>query len=210
MNDVQRYYGKFRGKVINSIDPENRGRIAVTVAGVTGQNTSTWALPAAPYAEPSQGLLVIPQPGASVWIEYEHGDPDYPIWTGGFWDQTEQLPQAASVITPGTRGFALEADGTRLTLAADRSEAGGIVLETEGKARVQVHRDKLVLDNAGAKVTLESSGLTLEHGSGSLTLKVGNNKITISQSGISLEVGPSKIELTSAQVSVNNGALTVT
>lgn len=209
MTDL-RYYGKFRGKVVHAIDPENRGRIAVLVPGVTGQNTSTWALPATPYAEPSHGLLAIPQPGASVWIEYEHGDPDYPIWTGCFWDDTEQLPRAASTITPGTRGLALEVDGTRLTLAADRSEAGGIVLETEGKARVQVHRDKLVLDNAGATVTLDSGGLTLEHTSGALTLKVGNNKITISQSGISLEVGSSKIELTSAQVNVNNGALTVT
>ena len=46
---------------------------------------SGWALPAVPYAGDGVGFFMIPPIGASVWIEFEHGDPDYPIWTGCFW-----------------------------------------------------------------------------------------------------------------------------
>jgi uncharacterized protein involved in type VI secretion and phage assembly len=201
------YHGKYRGTVINPIDPDRRGRIQVAVPDVTGASTSTWALPCVPNAEDGHGLLVVPQPGASVWVEYEYGDPDRPIWTGCFWDSGASLPTSAS-FTPGTRGLAIELDRTRLTLSADRGADGGITLATEGGAKVQIHRDALVLDNAGARITLDQSGLTLEH-TGTITLKVGNTTLTIATDGITLACGASKIAVTSAQVDVNSGALTV-
>ena len=35
------------------------------------------------------------QIGAGVWIEFEQGDPDYPIWTGGFWGSPPRCRRSA-------------------------------------------------------------------------------------------------------------------
>ena len=39
----RRYYGKYRGTVVNNIDPMMRGRLLVTVADVGGLTPSSWA-----------------------------------------------------------------------------------------------------------------------------------------------------------------------
>ena len=52
---------------------------------VLGDNTSSWALPCVPYAGDNVGLFLIPPSGTQVWVEFEQGDLDYPIWSGCFW-----------------------------------------------------------------------------------------------------------------------------
>ena len=79
-----RYYGKYRGTVFNNIDPEQRGRIMAIVPDVLGLIPSSWALPCAPIAGKQNGVYVVPKIGDGVWIEFEQGDPDYPIWVGVF------------------------------------------------------------------------------------------------------------------------------
>jgi hypothetical protein len=80
----QRFYGKYRGTVENNIDPMHMGRIVATVPTVTGSLPSTWAMPCTPFPAGTPSLSVPPL-GASVWIEFEAGDPNYPIWSGCFW-----------------------------------------------------------------------------------------------------------------------------
>jgi len=81
----QRFYGKYRGTVENNIDPMHIGRIIAIVPAVTGTLPSTWALPCAPFPAAGALPLTVPPIGSAVWIEFEAGDPDYPIWSGGFW-----------------------------------------------------------------------------------------------------------------------------
>jgi type VI secretion system secreted protein VgrG len=81
-----RYYGKYRGYVHDVSDPEGRGRIRAIVPRLLGETTPTgWALPAAPYAGPDQGLFTVPDLGAGVWMEFEEGDLSKPIWSGLWW-----------------------------------------------------------------------------------------------------------------------------
>jgi hypothetical protein len=88
------FYGKYRGVVHDNADPEHRGRIQAIVPRLLGPQTPTgWALPAAPYAGPDQGLFTVPDKGAAVWVEFEEGDLSSPIWSGGFWG----APQAGDV-----------------------------------------------------------------------------------------------------------------
>jgi hypothetical protein len=79
-----RYYGKYRATVINNLDPENRGRIQAMVPDVLGLTPSTWALPCLPVAGKGSSTFPVPELGAGVWMEFEQGNPDYPIWTGIF------------------------------------------------------------------------------------------------------------------------------
>jgi uncharacterized protein involved in type VI secretion and phage assembly len=92
---MTQFYGKYRGQVENNMDPMQLGRIQVLVPAV-GMTTS-WALPCTPYAVPQAGFLFLPPVGAPVWIEFEGGDPDYPIWSGCFWEKIEDMP---TVVRP--------------------------------------------------------------------------------------------------------------
>lgn len=85
------YFGKYRGTVTDNGDSTNRGRLKVHVPAVLG-DLEVWAMPCLPYAGNNVGVFMIPESGAGVWVEFEGGDPSYPIWTGGFWADSE-LPQ---------------------------------------------------------------------------------------------------------------------
>jgi hypothetical protein len=86
MNEKKRYYGKYRGMVLNNVDPMQIGRIQV-IRCRTSPNRPADELGDALRAggrDPDTGVRV-PPIGSGVWIEFEQGDPDYPIWVGCFW-----------------------------------------------------------------------------------------------------------------------------
>ena len=83
-----RLYGKYRGIVQSNEDPTGRGRLQVSVPAVLGSRP-VWAMPCVPYAGQGVGLFALPPVGAGVWVEFEAGDPSYPIWVGCFWAQGE-------------------------------------------------------------------------------------------------------------------------
>lgn len=117
-----RFYGKYRGKVLENIDPLFLGRISASVPAVSDMPTG-WALPCTPYAGLQVGLYLIPPIGANVWIEFEGGDPDYPIWTGCFWEEGEVPLEAPP---PGMSILKTEC----ITLILnDEPGAGGVTLE---------------------------------------------------------------------------------
>jgi uncharacterized protein involved in type VI secretion and phage assembly len=86
---AERYYGKYRGKVESNLDPLGLGRVQVSVPAVLGDATQAWAMPCVPYAGKGVGLFMVPPVGALAWVEFEAGDPDYPILAGCFWGQGE-------------------------------------------------------------------------------------------------------------------------
>src|SRR5215469_2686657 len=90
-----RYWGKYRGIVVENGDPDNLGRIQAKVPQLFGDLAIGWALPAFPYGGAAdQGLFAIPDKNAGVWIEFEGGDPSYPIWTGT-WYASSAIPENA-------------------------------------------------------------------------------------------------------------------
>lgn len=79
------YFGKYRAKVQNVKDPENRGRIRVLCPKVLGEAVSNWCEPCVPVAYNFGGDFAIPKVGETVWVEFEAGDVNKPIYTGGWW-----------------------------------------------------------------------------------------------------------------------------
>ena len=100
MREGPKYYGIYRGTVVNNIDPMQLGRIMVTVTDVGGLTPSTWATPCVPLAGKQMGTFMVPQIGAGVWVQFEAGDPDRPVWTGGWWGITAELPALALLGPP--------------------------------------------------------------------------------------------------------------
>lgn len=88
---AKRHWGKYRGVVLENQDLPPRGRLLVSVPGIVITN---WALPCLPVASIQSGTFMRPQIGSNVWIEFERGDPDKPIWTGCFWGEADLPPLA--------------------------------------------------------------------------------------------------------------------
>lgn len=109
---IKRFYGKFRGTVTENFDPEGKGRILCMVPDVLGGKPSTWATPCVPFTGLAQtGMFVLPQIGANVWVEFEHGDSRYPIWSGGFWANEEQAPVTSKLDAPELPGVVIQTAG---------------------------------------------------------------------------------------------------
>src|SRR5207302_6412680 len=88
MNDGG-WYGKYRGTVTNNVDDQHLGRVQVSCPTALQGGKLSWAMPCAPYAGAGVGLFMVPPVGANVWVEFENGDLDYPIWAGCFWGENE-------------------------------------------------------------------------------------------------------------------------
>jgi uncharacterized protein involved in type VI secretion and phage assembly len=150
------FYGKYRGIVTDNEDPNRLGRIRVHVQDVLGDLESGWALPALPYAGDGVGLYLIPPVDAFVWVEFEHGDPDYPIWTGCFWGGRDQLP--GSPVGPDVKVLKTES----ATITLDDAESS-ITIET-GNLKIVMDDQGIELSNGSQTVKLSSSSVTVNDG----------------------------------------------
>jgi Type VI secretion system/phage-baseplate injector OB domain len=111
------FYGKYRATVRINVDPLMTGRIMVEVPDISGNALSSWALPCLPAAGPNMGLFTIPPVGAGVWVEFERGDPDRPIWVGGWYSEAD-VPVLARTVPPATNGIVIsDTLGILITLA---------------------------------------------------------------------------------------------
>jgi uncharacterized protein involved in type VI secretion and phage assembly len=190
-----RFYGKHRGLVKEVGEGDMLGYIRATVPEIYGEDIdSPWAVAASPFAGKSHGLVLLPEVGDGVWIEFEAGDVSRPIWSG-FWWADDEIPDPGGVQT---RVLATTA-GHKLVLDDDGSE---VKLLHSGGAEMTMTDSDITLKVGQSEITMTDSGTT--------TLKVSSTtKIELSQSGITLEVGAKKIEITTAGVSINNGAINV-
>jgi hypothetical protein len=117
------FFGKYRGKVENNIDPMMLGKIQVSVPAVLGEGSLSWAMPCVPFAGNGVGFFMIPPVGANVWVEFEGGDIDYPIWSGCFWGvgETPAIPAVPQMKI-------IKMDTISLTLS-ELPGIGGVTLE---------------------------------------------------------------------------------
>jgi hypothetical protein len=136
MSDNGKFWGKYRGTVINNIDPEQRGRLMVSVPDVLTLVPSTWAEPCTPLAGPTgppMGVYLVPPIGAGVWVEFEQGDPDYPIWVGCRWGSAADIPTVAFAGLPVSPSIVLQTAGQNCIVISDvPGPAGGIMLRVGG------------------------------------------------------------------------------
>lgn len=87
-------YGKYRAIVVDIRDPEKRGRIRVMCPKVLGNFKSAWCEPCVPVAFDYGGDFALPKVNEFVWVEFEEGDINKPVYTGGLWC-TDKTPSNA-------------------------------------------------------------------------------------------------------------------
>jgi len=163
---MTKYYGKYRGTVLQNVDPEQLGRIQATVPDVSGLLPTSWAMPCVPVAGKQSGVYLVPQIGAGVWIEFEQGDPDYPIWTGGFWGIAAEVPALALAGNPASPSLVLQS-GLQNTLSISDlpGPTGGILLKATTGAMIMVNEIGITISNGqGATIVLAGPTVTINNG----------------------------------------------
>jgi len=154
-----RFYGKYRATVVNNIDPLGIGRIQALVPDVSAVLPSSWALPCVPITGQQSGVWVVPPVGAGVWVEFEQGDPDHPIWTGGFWGSRAEVPALAQAGVPASPSIVLQTLGQNTLAISDApGAAGGILLKARSGASITVNDQGIIIQNGrGASVVLSNN-----------------------------------------------------
>jgi uncharacterized protein involved in type VI secretion and phage assembly len=147
-----RFYGKYRGSVIE-IEENGRGRIKAKVPAVLKDTPTGWCDPCVPYAGDGVGIVFLPEVGSGVWIEFEGGDPSFPIWTGCYWRDGE-FPAAASA-----------------SKKLIQTKAGHQLLLDDEEQSIQL------TDSNENTITLDQDGITLVRGSGKLQVSDSETNI---------------------------------
>jgi Type VI secretion system/phage-baseplate injector OB domain len=169
-----RHFGKYRGKVASNQDPTKRGRLKVQVPAVL-DTLEVWAMPCVPYAGEGVGFFAMPPEQSGVWVEFEAGDPSYPIWSGCFWaDDEVPLGGEPDLKVWKTDGLTLSLDdqASEATLKNDSASitlsdsvetvassgkhtvsADGVVSEAGGKGKVEVTSSMVDVNSGGIQVS---------------------------------------------------------
>ncbi len=165
----EKYYGKYRGTVINNVDPMQMGRLLVDVPDVTGLIPSSWAMPVFPVTGKQMGMWSIPQIGTGVWVEFEQGDTDYPIWSGCWFGSAAEVPAIALQTQPPLSSFVVQTAVQHTFQLSDLpGPTGGILLKTPLGAFISIN---------------DTTGITLSDGKGGM-ITMFNGVIIINQGAL--------------------------
>ena len=170
MTAGQKFYGKYRATVLNNIDPMQIGRIQVIVPDVSNVIPTSWAMPCVPVAGIQMGMYTVPPIGSGVWVEFEQGDPDYPVWVGCFWGTAAEVPALARMVPPAVPGITFQTTlQNGVTINDVPGPTGGIMLKSATGATIIVNDTGIYIQNGkGAAITM--LGPTVNVNNGSLTV----------------------------------------
>jgi len=158
MTEPERYYGKYRGTVLNNEDPMREGRLTLQIPDVLGPAPSNWALPCLPVGGKQMGLWALPPVSAGVWAEFEQGDLTKPIWSGLWLGKDDELPVLSNAVLPDLKNIVLQTTGqTTLMLSDLPGPNGGILLSAP----------------TGALISITDIGITLSNGKGASIVFAG-------------------------------------
>jgi uncharacterized protein involved in type VI secretion and phage assembly len=166
MSSRHTFYGKYRGMVLDNVDPMQTGRLLVQVPDVSNIIPSTWAMPCLPFAGIQSGMYVVPAIGSTVWIEFEQGNPDYPIWVGCFWPTAAAVPALALAAPPDVQQVVIQTPLQNTLMVSDLpGPTGGIMLKTSTGAFISISDTGIVINNGqGALIALAGPAVTINEG----------------------------------------------
>jgi hypothetical protein len=166
---VKRFYGKYRAKVINNIDPQRLGRLLVQLPDALGLAPSSWASPCVPLAGPTgppMGVYLVPPIDAGVWVEFEQGEPERPIWVGCFWGAPSDVPPLANAGLPTSPSIVMQTAGQHVFVISDvPGPTGGIMLKSAAGAMILVNDLGITISNGqGAKIVMTGTAVMINEG----------------------------------------------
>ena len=155
------YFGVYKGVVCNIKDPEKRGRIKVTCPEVLGATVeSAWCDPCVPVAYDGGGDFCIPHIDETVWLMFQGGDSNKPVYFGGWWQKDK---------TPFSTGYS-NVDKTRIISYGDCTitmSSGSININIGSGNGDLIIQDKKVIINGDLEVQGNISMNNISNNAGS-------------------------------------------
>jgi hypothetical protein len=166
MTDEHKYYGKYRGVVVNNVDPMQIGRLIVQVPDVGGIIPLSWAMPCFPITGKQMGAYMVPQMGAGVWVEFEQGNRDHPIWSGSWYGVVGEVPVLALAGVTIDPNIVLQSALQHAVVISDvPGPTGGIILKSATGATIMVNDTGIYIQNGkGASIVMTGPTVTVNNG----------------------------------------------
>lgn len=201
----ERWFGKYSGTVTGNEDADKQGSVKVTVPAIFGPELEVMARPCFPY-----GHFFVPPVGTKVWVEFEGGDPEFPIWVGAWYPKA--ATPAESRVTPPDNRVIQTASGHTIELD-----------DTDGGARIVIrHKDNsfLAIDDKGSVVVSNKSGSTLylnaDGAEASLMSEQGHviamnadGVVMMNKEGASLDLTGDTVRITAANILLEGNTVSV-
>lgn len=203
-------FGKYRGKVIDTVDPLQLGRIIALVPAISGMPLN-WAMPATPYAGAGVGFFAVPPVGANVWIEFEGGDANYPIWSGCFWGEGEVPAEPAlptTVMLKTTLGT-ISIDNLEEELKFSLNAAHGVMSLTMSPAGIALSLNQITISITEEAISLSHAPSSIEVAPAAISLSSAQASVEVTTASVAIENGAGSIVVSPASVSINEGALEI-
>jgi phage baseplate assembly protein gpV len=172
------YFGKYRGIVTDVGDPENMCRIRARVDSLLDGQQTGWAMPAAPFAGDGHGMVILPQVGSGVWIEFEAGNLDHPIWSGGWWASGQRPdPQGDQVrVVVSESGHQVVLDDA----------AGEVKIVHSGGPEIKMTATEVVITVGSCELKISATDISLNNG----LVKVGLAGVSLVNGAMAFGVPP--------------------
>ena len=211
------------GQVSDVNDPEEQGRVKLTLPWLSDTYVSAWARTVQPGAGKDRGAMVVPEVGDEVLVTFEQGDLRRPYVLGGLYNGID-LPsnKGIPVIDPGSgavnRRSVVSRNGHRIDLLDQDGKTEGISLASGDdkvsltldatKTKVTVHADGTVLIEGSKGIVVDSSSSKLELKGGEVSI-TATNGVTVDGGGgkVSVQAG-SQLQLKGATTSLEGSART--
>ena len=112
------------------------------------------------------GVYMVPPIGAGVWVEFEHGDPNYPIWVGCRWGGPSDIPPLAHAGLPVSPNIVMQTAGQNSFVISDLpGPTGGIMLKSATGASIIVNDTGIYIQNGrGASLIMTGPTVTINNG----------------------------------------------
>lgn len=163
---MSQFFGKYRAIVTNNTDPLMRGRLQLHIPDMPGFIASTWAEACVPLAGPPgppMGIYVLPAVGTNVWVEFEKGNRDLPVWVGCHWAGSAEIPVS---VVPGAPNIVIQSQGQHSIVISDTPGAmGGILLKSSTGAAIVINDTGIFIENGkGASIVLQGPSVNINGG----------------------------------------------
>jgi uncharacterized protein involved in type VI secretion and phage assembly len=188
------WYGVYPALVADLRDPENQGRVLVTLPwapDTAGGRYAAWARLATLSAGPNSGSWFVPDVGNEVLVAFEAGDARRPYIVGSLWNGKSATPAAIDGNGRNNRKVLKTRGGITITLDDEagreslmlRTPAGQTIRLVDGDGRIEIK------DTNGNAITCDSVGLRVVAGN-RMTLAAG--KLEISAGSVEVNAGRAK------------------
>jgi uncharacterized protein involved in type VI secretion and phage assembly len=189
-----RWYGVAPALVIDIKDPDNQGRVKVTLpwsVDAKGARYEGWARLATMLGGQNRGSWFIPDVDDEVLVGFEHGDPRRPYVLGGLWNGRDAAPESMDGAGRNFKKVLRSRNGVKVTLD-DQDGQEKLVLETPGGQKVTLKDGPgavEIVDSNGNSVKLETAGITV---TAAAKVTVNASQVAISAGMVTVDAGMSK------------------